>query len=146
MSDSPIAAQRRRTAGPRPVALIAMALWIVWGFGYETVWRRLALELDGTVIARRDIPQTWASHGPATAYVVRGADGRDQVYVRGATDASLPGNIPVGADIEKRTLERSYSLNGVRIKDFPTDFYSAWCGVALACVLWAVLQVVRRHD
>ena len=146
MSDSPIAAQRRRTAGPRPVALIAMALWIVWGFGYETVWRRLALELDGTVIARRDIPQTWASHGPATAYVVRGADGRDHDYVSGATDASLPGNIPVGTDIEKHKWELSYSLNGVRIKDFPTDFYSAWCGVALACVLWAALQVVRRHD
>ena len=146
MSDSPIAAQRRRTAGPRPVALIAMALWIVWGFGYETVWQRLALELDGTVIARREIPQTWASHGPATAYVVRGADGRDHDYVSGGNDASPPGNIPVGTDIEKHKWELSYSLNGVRIEDFPTDFYSAWCGVALACVLWAVLQVVRRHD
>ena len=146
MSGNPIAAQRRRTAGPRPVALIAVALWIVWGFGYETVWQRLALERDGTVIARREIPRSWASHGTATAYVVRGADGRDQVYVRGATDASLPGNIPVGGDIEKRKWERSYSLNGGRIDDFPTCFCSAWCGVALTCALWAVLQRVRRQD
>ena len=146
MSGNPIVTQRRRTAGPRPGVLIGVALWIVWGFGYETVWQRLALELDGTVIARREIPPSWATHGTATAYVVRGADGRDHDYVSGATDASLPGNIPVGTTIEKHRWALSYSLNGVRIEDFPTDFYSAWCGVALACVLWAVLQVARRHD
>ena len=146
MSGNPIATHRRRTAGPPPVVLIAVAIWIVWGFGYETVWQRLALELDGTVIVRREIPQTWASHGPATAYVVRGADGVDQVYVSGATDASLPGNIPIGTEIEKHKWALSYSLNGVRIDSFPTYFYSAWCGVALACVLWAVLQVARGHD
>ena len=101
MSGNPIAAQRHRTAGPRPVALIAVALSIVWGFGHETVWQRLALERDGTVIARREIPRGWASHGTGTAYVVRGADDRDQVYVSGGTDASLAGNIPVGAEIEK---------------------------------------------
>ena len=146
MSGNPIATHRRRTAGPRPAVLIAVALWIVWGFGYETVWQRLALELDGTVIARREIPQTWASHGPATAYVVRGADGRGHDYVSGGNDASLPGNIPIGTGIEKHKWALSYSLNGVRIDDFPIYFYSAWYGVALACVLWAVLQVARRHD
>ena len=146
MSGNPIATHRRRTAGPPPVVLIAVAIWIVCGFGYETVWQRLALELDGTVIVRREIPPSWASHGTGTAYVVRGADGGNHDYVTGATDASLPGNIPIGTGIEKHKWALSYSLNGVRIDDFPTYFYSAWCGVALACVLWAVLQVVRRHD
>jgi len=136
----------RPVSGPQPVMLIAVAIWILWGFGYETIGQRLLLELDGVVISRQEIPRSWATHGTGTAYVVRGADGTDHRYVSGATDASLPDDIPIGADLEKHGWQLSYSLNGVRVDDFPRYFYSAMCGIALACLLWAALQWVRRHD
>ena len=130
----------RGAAGPRPAVLIFVAIFIFWGFGYETVGQRLALELDGTVIARQEIPQTWYSHGTGMTYVVRSVDGVDHRYVAGATDASLPRDIPVGTRLIKHKWELSYYRNGAHVDDFPRIFYGATLGIACGCLLWAGLQ------
>lgn len=129
-----------------PVMLIAVAIMIFWSFGVESVGRRLVIELDGVVIARQQIPRTWSKHGTGMTYVVRGADGVDRPYVAGGTDASLPRDIPIGTYLQKRKWELSYFRNGSRIDDFPRLFYSGLGGIALACLLGATLQLVRRHD
>jgi hypothetical protein len=77
------------TSGPNPMALLLFGLWIIWGFGFDTVGRRLEIQFDGVVISSRDIPKT---RGPryATEYTLRGPDGQNHIYVAGPTDASLP--------------------------------------------------------
>lgn len=124
-----------------PVILIITAIWIFWGFGYETVWQRLTIKLDGVVVARQAV-STAGRRG--TIYVLRSPEGIDQEYIAGATDASLSRDIPVGTTIKKREWELSYEKNGVRITDFPTYAYSAMLGVAFACLFWAGLQLLRR--
>ena len=91
--------RRAKSEQPLPVMLICLALFIFWGFGYETVGLRLGIALDGVVIARQEIPRNWYTHGTGTIYVVRGSNGTDQKYIAGATDGSLPRNIPLGAQI-----------------------------------------------
>lgn len=136
----------RRPSAPAPAALILMALFILWGFGIDTVGRRLVTHVEGVVISRQIIPRQWYSHGTSTIYVVRGPDGIDHQYVAGATDASLPRNIPVGAYLTKHQWELSYLLNGKRIDDFPRVFYSVTSGIALACLLWGGLLWMRGRE
>jgi hypothetical protein len=122
------------------VILIIAAIWIYWGFGYETVWQRLTVQLDGVVVARQEVS---TSSRRGTIYVLRGPDGSDQEYVAGATDASLSRDMPIGTIIKKRKWELSYEKNGVLV-DFPTYAYSAIFGIAFACLFWAGLQLLRR--
>jgi hypothetical protein len=145
--DEIIRQQRRRgAAGPPPVALTLVAIFIIRGFGYETVGSRLTTVLDGVVIARQEIPRTPYAHGTGMIYTVRSADGVDHSYVAGATDGSLPRDIPVGAQITKRKWELSYLSDGRRVDDFPRTFYGIILGVACGCLLWGGLQWWRgRH-
>jgi|SRR5271155_3095329 hypothetical protein len=133
------------TASRAPVVLICFALFILWGFGYETVGLRLGIALDGVVISRQELPRNWYTHGTGTAYVVRADDGTDQSYVAGATDGSLPRSLPLGAHVTKRKWELSYLLNGKRVEDFPVMFYAVVLAGALVCLVWSALQVARRH-
>jgi hypothetical protein len=131
--------------GPTPIVLLLLGLWIVWGFGFQTVGARLEAHMDGVVISSRDIPVT---RGPryATEYTLRGPDGQNQVYIAGATDASLPRSIPVGTYLKKRRWHLSYERNYQRVDDFPLLFYRVTLGIALGCVLWsAILWHGQRH-
>jgi len=83
----------------RPLIPILVAIYIAWGFGYETVVARLRIEADGVVVSSRDSPSVGAPRY-ATYYVLRGPDGQDHSYVAGATDADLPRNMPVGTKIK----------------------------------------------
>jgi hypothetical protein len=58
------------------------AFWILWGFGFETVWQRLTLVVEGTIISSRDIPSK-SSGRYVTEYVIRGPHGQDHRYVAG---------------------------------------------------------------
>ena len=87
-------------AAPLPIILIVSALWIFWGFGYQTVWQRFTTQLNGVVVSSRDIPSTGAPRY-ATEYVVHGEDGHDQTYLAGATDGSLERSLPIGTSIQK---------------------------------------------
>ena len=130
---------------PQAVILICAAIWILYGFGYETVWRRLTTELDGVVIKKWDLPRSPWVHGVGTVYVLRGPGGGEVQYISGATDASLPHDIPVGAHLVKNKWELSYIQNDQRQSDFPLYAYSGMFGIALSCLMWAALIIWRRR-
>jgi hypothetical protein len=132
-------------SGPGPLLLVGVAVFIFWGFGYETVWDRLTLVLNGVVISYQYLPPTTLRHGSGAIYTIRDPDGRDTKYIAGATDASLPKHIPVGTYVDKRKWELSYLLDGKRVDDFPLYFYMGAFGLACGCLLWAVLQWLARR-
>lgn len=121
---------------PNPVVPLVFALWILWGFGLETVGRRLEIQLDGVVISSQDVPSKGAPRY-VTEYTLRGNDGQDHSYIAGPTDASLPRSLPVGTHLTKRPWRLDYEKDGQTMKDFPVSFYSLTLGVALACLLWS---------
>jgi hypothetical protein len=132
-------------AGPNPIVLLLFGLWILWGFGFETVAARLNMQVEGVVTAAHDIPE---ERGPryTTEYILRGSDGQDLVYVAGPTDASLPRSMPVGTHLKKQRWRLYYERNEQRVDDFPVFFYQVTLGIALVCVAWSVvLWRARRH-
>lgn len=136
---------QRRLAERRGAAMaLLMSLFVLWGFGYETVGLRLGIALHGVVVKRQVIPRTWASHGTGMVYVVRGSNSVEQTYIAGATDGSLPQNIPLGAHIVKHKWELSYLLNGRRVHDFPIIFYTIILGGAMIAMIWGIFQLLRR--
>ena len=131
---------------PNPILPLIFGLFILWGFGVDTVGRRLNIELEGVVTSSRDIPIT---RGPryATEYTLRGTDGLDHVYVAGPTDASLPRSMPVGTYLRKVRWHLYYERNGQRVDDFPLFFYEATLTIAFCCLVWSFLlwQGSRRR-
>lgn len=132
-----------KSANRQSVVLALFSLWILWGFGFQTLWARYTTELEGVVVSSRDIP---SKGGPryATEYVVRDKSGHESHYIAGVTDASLERSIPAGSRIEKRWGQLGYELNG-QWRSFPTAFYSAIMGAAFFALFWAVLLQWRAR-
>ena len=128
LSTGPMAANNDRW---KATVFIVFGLFIVWGFGWNTVGGRLLMHIDGVIVARRTVPS-------ATEYIVRGNDGSEQVFRSGATDASLPGTMPVGTRIRKQLWHLDYERDGRR-ESFPWVFYSSVLGIALSLVVWGIL-------
>jgi hypothetical protein len=143
MPPTPDASATRAQAGPNPWLLICIAVYISWGFGYETVWLRLVTEIDGVILSAQYHPAT-SRERAFTDYVVQDAKGEHNRYVAGPTDASLPRDLPVGTCIQKKRWEIGYMRNGTRVDDFPVYFYMGVLGIALGCLTWAVLQWLSR--
>jgi hypothetical protein len=127
-----------RSPPARVVPVLLFGIWILWGFGYETVWQRYATAVDGVIVSCHDDPSTGAPRY-ASEYVVRDDLGHDQTYVAGPTDASLERSLSVGTRIEKRWGQLGYRVNGEWIA-FPAFFYSGMLAIALFCVAWALWQ------
>jgi len=123
---------------PRIVPALLGAIWILWGFGYETVWQRFTTAVDGVIVSRHDDPSPGAPRY-ASEYVVRDNSNHDQTYTAGATDASLERGLPVGARIEKRWGELGYRVNDTWVA-FPVYFYSGILGLAVVGLVWALWQ------
>jgi hypothetical protein len=121
-----------------PIVLVLFALWIFWGFGYETLWKRLLTDVQGTVTSARILPYPLAPARHATEYTLARPDGQQQTYVAGATDASLPRDMSVGTHIVKRRWHVSYEKDGQRINDFSLLFYGLMLSVAAVCLYWGV--------
>lgn len=132
----------KQPRGPQPLILLYFGLFILWGFGYETVWRYFVTEVDGVVVSSRDSPSKGAPRY-STHYLIRGDDGREQTYVAGATDGSLERSLPVGTRIRKKWGELNYEVDGTRLQ-FPWIGYSIMFGIALSCLFWAGLLWLRR--
>ena len=126
----------KTAATPNPIVLLMLGLWVVWGFGLETVGRRLETELNGVVVSSRDTPSRGAPRY-ATHYILRGDDGREYSYVAGATDGDLPRSIPVGTRLTKQKWHFDYEKDGQTINDFPIAFYATVGGIGLASLLWS---------
>jgi len=121
------------------VILSLLGLYILWGFGWDTVGRMLRTSVDGVIIASRDFPATGAPRY-ATEYTIRGVDGKDRVYVAGATDGSLERSMSVGTRIRKLPWHLDYERDGKRVR-FPTPFYAMTLGIALALVIWGAAHL-----
>lgn len=121
---------------PNPIVLFLFGLWILWGFGYETVWFRLMTHVEGTVVSAHDILLAPARHG--TEYVFRTGEGRDISYLAGATDASLSRHIPVGSYVRKLRWHLCYGVDGQTINDFSVPFYAVMLSVAVGILVWAI--------
>lgn len=119
-------------------ALLLLALWTFWGFGYETVAKRLFAQVEGTVISRRDIAFAPAPARYSTEYVVAGLDGQNYSYVAGPTDASLPRTIPVGASVKKLRWHWSYEQNGQLIDRFGWVFYGVVLAIGTIALAWSL--------
>jgi hypothetical protein len=126
-----------RKPQPNPIVLSLFGLWILWGFGYQTLWVRLMTRVEGTVVSARDIPYPLAPARHGTEYVLRTREGDTGRYVAGATDASLPRNIPVGSYITKQRWQLSYEQDNHRIDNFSIPFYGAMLSVAVGILVWA---------
>jgi hypothetical protein len=133
-----------KSVNPQAAFFLIPAFWIMWGFGYETVWARFSTEVDGTIISSRDVPSTGAPRY-TTEYVVRSAEGHDFRYRAGATDASLERSIPVGSHITKKWGQLGYQLNG-QWESFPIGFYAAMFVVAFAALSRAATLQWRSRE
>jgi hypothetical protein len=125
-----------RKPQPNPIVLSFFGLWILWGFGYQTLWVRLMTNVEGTVVSAQDIPYPLAPARHGTEYMLRTPEGDTGRYVAGATDASLPRNIPVGSYIKKRRWQLSYEQDNHRIDDFSIPFYGAMLSAAVGILVW----------
>ena len=118
-------------------ALIVFGLFILWGFGFETVWPWLSLDVNGVIVASSDIPSKGAPRY-ATQYTFRAADGTEYSVWAGPTDGSLPRSMPVGTRIRKQRWHLEYERDGSRA-EFPYIFY----GIILAIGFGVLLQGLR---
>jgi len=123
---------------PKPALLIVFGLWILWGFGLQSLGKRLITNVEGTIISSQDIPYPLAPARHGTEYTVRTPEGSNFRYTAGATDASLPRNMPVGTYIKKQRWRHSYERNGHEIDDFSLPFYLAILSAAVALLVWGV--------
>ena len=133
-------------ARSRWVITAIAAAWIFWGFGYQTVWQRLSTQIDGTVVSSQDVPQKGVPRY-ATNYVFWRADGEEQSYTAGATDASIERSIPVGAHVRKLWGRLDYEIDG-RPVAFPIAFYVIVLAVGTMCVMISInylLSDIRRR-
>ncbi len=108
----------RRTA----IFLIFLGLFIIWGFGWETVGHRLWTNVNGIIITSRDVPSKGAPRY-ATEYTLKGDDGNETIFWAGPTDGSLARSMPVGTRILKKRWNLDYERDGNRI-GFPYGFYA----------------------
>jgi len=120
-----------------PFALLGFFLFMLYAFGYETLYQRLITQVEGVVQSSRDL------HSPsnpryATEYIVRAPNGREVKYVAGASDASLPRSMPVGTTITKRRWHLDYDRDGEHVSGFPTAAYALTLCAALAGLVWSI--------
>jgi hypothetical protein len=130
-----------RTRPSRPIGLLLFGIFILYGFGYQTVWQRLTLDVQGTVISSYSFPSLGAQRY-ATSYKIESADGSNFSYIAGATDASLARGLPVGTEIQKRRWYLGYWVNNTWCP-FPVASYIVFLFGALTAVIIGVNQMVR---
>jgi hypothetical protein len=126
-----------------PGILLLLALVILPTLGYNGVWQRYQIDLQGTVTARQDFPPNKYTHGPTTRYTLKMGDGTIREYTATHSEPSLPRTIPIGVTVTKRKGEMFYSLNGRRIDDFPLKTYVIGLGVGIASMIGAGVLMAR---
>jgi hypothetical protein len=128
---------------PNPFVLLGFSLFMLYAFGYETLYQRLTTQLEGVVVSSHDV------HSPnnpryITEYILRAPDGHETKYVAGSSDASLPQSMPLGTTISKRKWRLDYERDGEQVSDFPTALYGLTLGAGLAGLVWSILLFRQR--
>ena len=126
-----------------PYVILGFSLFLLYGFGYETLYQRLVAQAEGVIVSSRDV------HSPnnpryITRYVLRAPDGHETNYVAGSSDASLPQSMPVGTTISKRKWHLDYERDGEHVSDFPAALYALTLGAGLAGLVWSILLFRQR--
>src|SRR5581483_2119336 len=102
--------------------LLVSAIFL-WGFAGSEIFDRAAVDLNG-VIVRSDTGCVQPYNNRcSTVYVVKDSKGISTTYIAGPTDKALRRRLPVGTIIVKPKWRLAYTVNGVRIDDFPISFY-----------------------
>ena len=122
---------------PNPFVFLGFALFLLYGFGYETLYQRLITQVEGVVVSSRDV-HTLNNPRYITEYVFRTPDGHETAYVAGSSDASLPQSMPLGTTISKRKWHLDYERDGENVSDFPGALYVLTLGVAVALLVWSI--------
>jgi hypothetical protein len=137
MNSRATALPKPRTA-PSPFVVLGFSLFLLYGFGYETLYQRLIAQAEGVIVSSRDVH---AANNPRyiTEYILRAPDGHETKYVAGSSDASLPQSMPVGTTIIKRKWHLDYERDGEQVSDFPAALYALTLGAALAGLVWSIL-------
>jgi hypothetical protein len=135
----------RTTRGTlNPFVFLAFSLFLLYGFGYETLYQRLITQVEGAVVTSRDVH---TSNNPRyiTEYTFRTPDGHETKYVAGSSDASLPQSMPVGTSITKRKWHLDYERDGKNVSDFPAALYVMTVSAAVALLLWSIRLWQQQH-
>ncbi len=121
-----------------PVVLILWGVWMLWGFGWQTVVERLLIQVDGTVVTSRHEPSKGAPRY-ASHYQIKSPDGHLETYIAGATDASLERGLPEGTRIHKDRWSLGYQINEQWVA-FPVLFYATVLAIGMLCIGTGVLR------
>ena len=129
----------------KPLVIAVWSIWMIGGFGFYTLGKRLWAQLDGIVIASLDLPST---RGPRyqTKYTLRGPDGRESLYTAGSTDVTLPRSMPVGTVLKKKRWHVDYERDGQHISDFDLPAYLGILAIGVAGLVWSVLLSRRQRS
>ena len=100
---------------PRLFLLVSI-LWFC--LASQSLWQFLLIEVNGTIANVQYIPGKDTPRYSAE-YTIRAPDGRNQIYIAGCTDGSLPRDFPVGTSLKKLKWHLSYEKNGALISTYP---------------------------
>lgn len=125
------------------IMLVLIGLFLMWGFGWQTVGRRLWTNVDGVIITSRDVPAKGAPRY-ATEYTVRGNDSSETVFWAGPTDGSLARSMPVGTRILKKRWHLDYDRDGHHV-GFPYVFYAFILSLALVLLVRGLLLLYTQR-
>jgi hypothetical protein len=126
----------------RAIVPIMFGLFLMWGFGWDTVGHRLRIAVDGVIVSTLDVPATGAPRY-ATEYTIRSASGTEQILWSGPTDGSLPRSMPVGTRIRKERWRLNYERDG-RTVGFPYIFYCLVLTIAAGLMVRGLLNLRAR--
>lgn len=107
----------------------------------STTIGRLLIDVDGVIVGR----ETTTGYRPAALYSINGSSGT-RTYAAGATDASLPRDLPIGSHLTKHRWELAYTLDDQRVSNFPITFYGVSFGIGVG-LLWfsAAIALSKRR-
>lgn len=116
---------------------------MVFGFGASTLYRRLSIDVQGTIVSSNTTCVQPRGNRCASTYLVREGNGKNIQYVSGPVDGSLPTGLAEGTSIIKKRWQSSYSLNGRLIDDFAVAFYVAITAFGLLIFGWVAVGLFR---
>ncbi|MDE2290843.1 MAG: hypothetical protein KGL53_02065 [Elusimicrobia bacterium] len=123
---------------------LALGLFILWTFGWETVGQRLRIQAVGEIVTSRDVPAKGAPRY-ATQYTLREPDETVTEFWSGATDASLARSMPVGTKVDKQRWRLDYKMDG-RLVAFPIIFYAIVLGIGFCLAALGLTLLLRGQS